>query len=693
MSSSREQSLEALIAGLPVAAFLLQDGRIAGLNQAAAGRVGQTAQQSLAGQELMSWVAAADQAALGSALLRSADYPVVVTLQLLCVGGDSTLTELTLISGWGGNPQLTLALAASPVAAPGALGHDWRFLRQVIDACPNMIFVKDRQGRFLLANRALAKAYDLTVAEVEGQLNAALHSNPEEIEAFLLADREVMDSRQERLIIAEPVTYADGSLHWYTTGKTPLLLDDIHCDHILGIATNIDELKIIEEELLQLQDSLEQRVEARTRELNAKEMQLREALALNQSILMTSVAGILAYRADGQCVLANPAAAALIGGSQEQLLAQNFHHLASWQQSGLYAAACRALAAEAPVAQEVHLVSTFGRELWMDAQFARFTLHGEAHLILAMHDITEMRRATKALAERELAFRSLADNVPDNVVRYDLEGRVLFLNRKVEFTLGCTADQLIGKTLVEFGDPEMIERYGALLETVIGVGASGVPATIEQQVPGPDGEIQYHLIRIVAESGPDGRPQSVLAVGRDITAEKIADEELLLAASVFHNTAEGVLITDAEGTILSVNPAFSAITGFSEMEALGQTPRMLRSEHQDGEFYQTMWRTLLNDGHWEGEIWNRRRNGEAFLEWLTINRIDDPSGKTVRYVSVFHDITEMHNKDEHIRHLAFHDALTGLPNRILMQDRLQHAVNRCRREQRRLSVTFIDLDR
>ncbi len=442
-----------------------------------------------------------------------------------------------------------------------------------------------------------------------------------------------------------------------------------------------------------LQGSLEQRVEARTRELNAKEMQLREALALNQSILMTSVAGILAYRGDGQCVLANPAAAELIGGSQEQLLGQNFHRLVSWQKSGLYDAACRALAAEAPVAQEVHIVSTFGRELWMNAQFARFTLHGEEHLMLAMHDITEMRRATEALAERELAFRNLADNVPDNVIRYDLEGRILFLNRKLEITLGCPADQLIGKTLVEFGDPEMIERYDALLETVIGVGASGVPATIEQQVPGPDGEIQYHLIRIVAESGPDGRPQSVLAVGRDITTEKIAEEELLLAASVFHNTAEGVLITDAEGTILSVNPAFSAITGFSEKEALGQTPRMLRSEHQDVEFYRTMWRALLNEGHWEGEIWNRRRNGEAFLEWLTINRIDDPSGKTVRYVSVFHDITEMHNKDAHIRHLAFHDALTGLPNRILMQDRLQHAVNRCRREQGRLAVTFIDLDR
>lgn len=676
-----------------MAALGLQDGRIVGFNHAAADRLGHPPQALLAGLELRTCVAPADRPVLSSALQRSAGYPVVVTLQLLRCNGDSAVTELTLIGGWGGNPQLILALAANPAETPGALGHDWRFLRHVIDASTAMIFVKDREGRFLLANKALAGVYDLTVAEVEGRLNAELHSNAEETEAFLRDDREVMDSGRSKLIVAEPVTYSDGSVHWYSTVKTPLLLDDMHCDHVLGIATNIDELIKIEQELLRLQSSLERRVEARTQELNAKESQLREALALNQSILMSSTAGILAYRGDGQCVLANPAAAALVGGSQAQLLAQNFHRIGSWRQSGLYDAACRALQTDTPIVLEVRFVSTFGSALWITAQFARFTIQGEPHLMLVIHDVTATRQATQALAERELAFRNLADNVPDNVVRYDLEGRAIFVNRKLESTLGRPADQLVGKTLEEWGDREVIERYGELLATVIGVGASGAAATFEQQVPGPDGDVRYHLIRIVPEPGPDGRPQSVLAVGRDITDEKIAEEKLRLAASVFHNTAEGVLITDAEGTILSVNPAFCAITGYSEGEAVGRTPRILRSDHQGPEFYLAMWNALLNEGHWEGEIWNRRRNGEAYLEWLTINRIDDQSGKPVRYVSVFHDITEMRNKDEHIRHLAFHDALTGLPNRSLMQDRLQHAMNRCSREQRRLSVTFIDLDR
>ena len=158
-------------------------------------------------------------------------------------------------------------------------------------------------------------------------------------------------------------------------------------------------------------------------------------------------------------------------------------------------------------------------------------------------------------------------------------------------------------------------------------------------------------------------------------------------------TCEGVVVTDERARIVSVNAAFSEITGYTAAEAVGQRPSLLRSEHHDAEFYRAMWQALLDSGRWQGEIWNRRKDGEVFLEWLTINRIPAADGIAASYVSVFNDITEQRRKDERIRHLAFHDALTGLPNRSLMQDRLQHAIERAQREGTRLSVTFLDLDR
>ncbi len=184
----------------------------------------------------------------------------------------------------------------------------------------------------------------------------------------------------------------------------------------------------------------------------------------------------------------------------------------------------------------------------------------------------------------------------------------------------------------------------------------------------------------------------LLLMIQDITDEQKAREELRLAASVFHSSAEGVVITDTNGTILSANPAFTEITGYPVEEAIGQNPSILRSDHNSPEFYQEMWASLKQKGQWRGEIWNRRKDGEAYLEWLAINRIDDSAGHPVRYVAIFHDITEMRRKDEHIRQLAFYDPLTELPNRRLLIDRLQMALTTTARSGEKGATIFIDLD-
>ncbi|WP_051021827.1 GGDEF domain-containing protein [Thioflavicoccus mobilis] len=152
------------------------------------------------------------------------------------------------------------------------------------------------------------------------------------------------------------------------------------------------------------------------------------------------------------------------------------------------------------------------------------------------------------------------------------------------------------------------------------------------------------------------------------------------------------MVADAAGTIVSVNPAFSDITGYGATDAVGKNASLLRSHRHDSTFHRAMWDGLKRNGCWQGEIWARRKNGEAYLAWLTINRVTDGGGAPIRYVGVFHDMTERHLKDEHIRYLAFHDALTGLPNRLILEDRLQHAITRAQRDGERLALLFIDLD-
>jgi len=169
-------------------------------------------------------------------------------------------------------------------------------------------------------------------------------------------------------------------------------------------------------------------------------------------------------------------------------------------------------------------------------------------------------------------------------------------------------------------------------------------------------------------------------------------EELQLAAKVIDNTPDGVMITDADLHIRSVNPAFSATTGYSEAEVLGQTPHLLASGRHEAAFYQAMWRQIEQDGRWQGEIWNRRKNGEIYLEWLNIIAIRDAQGKVLHYAGIFSDIVTQEHVRQRLHSLAYYDALTDLPNRELFHDRLYNALVQARRERHQLALLFLDVD-
>jgi diguanylate cyclase (GGDEF)-like protein/PAS domain S-box-containing protein len=179
---------------------------------------------------------------------------------------------------------------------------------------------------------------------------------------------------------------------------------------------------------------------------------------------------------------------------------------------------------------------------------------------------------------------------------------------------------------------------------------------------------------------------------RNRRERKRANQRLRQAASVFQHATEGICITNPEGSIVDVNDAFTRITGYSREELIGQNPRLLSSGRQEPEFYVSMWHALKSSGQWSGEIWNRRKNGEAYAELLTISTVHDEQGAVQHYIGLAYEITLLKEHQKHLEHIAHFDSLTQLPNRVLLADRLHQAVSRASRTQSLIAVAYIDID-
>jgi diguanylate cyclase (GGDEF)-like protein/PAS domain S-box-containing protein len=239
--------------------------------------------------------------------------------------------------------------------------------------------------------------------------------------------------------------------------------------------------------------------------------------------------------------------------------------------------------------------------------------------------------------------------------------------------------------------PEDVEAVRTAMAAALEAG--GEHYEIIHRILWPDGSERFLRQRADVVRSASGEALRMIGTTLDVTDQVRTEARLRQAASVFSSTEEGVVITNPAGVIIDVNAAFSDITGYGREEAIGNTPRLLRSDRQDAAFYQALWHSLNTTGRWQGEIWNRRKSGEIYPEWLTINAVRNAEGELVNYVAVFSDISGIKQSQAQLAHLAHHDPLTDLPNRLLFHDRLGHALSRAHRDDAQLAVLFIDLDR
>jgi diguanylate cyclase (GGDEF)-like protein/PAS domain S-box-containing protein len=271
-----------------------------------------------------------------------------------------------------------------------------------------------------------------------------------------------------------------------------------------------------------------------------------------------------------------------------------------------------------------------------------------------------------------------------------MDGVYVYCNKQAEKVWQKKQTDIIGHTDEEIFGQEIAEKYRLADQKVL---AEGMQSVVEEYLNVHDLDNNSWLETIKTPL-LDSSSHAVGTIGmtRNVTNRKVVEEQLMLAGTVFENSVEGVIITDKSGNIAYVNKAFCDITGYSEMEAVGRNPRFLKSGRHGEDFYQTMWQAITADGKWQGEIWNRRKDGRVYPELATISVVYNEQKEICNFVAVFADISQQKHSEAILTHMAYHDPLTDLPNRLKLVAQMDSEIQRVKRYSGQFATIFIDVD-
>ncbi|MEH6443160.1 MAG: EAL domain-containing protein [Oceanospirillaceae bacterium] len=303
----------------------------------------------------------------------------------------------------------------------------------------------------------------------------------------------------------------------------------------------------------------------------------------------------------------------------------------------------------------------------------------------------EQAKSLLTIKNNGVRFHQLLQSIPSVAIQgYDCTGKTCYWNKASENLYGYSADEALGRSI-----------YDLIIPSAMHVEVrDAMQLMLQSKQPIPSAELTLmrkdgtaaNILSSHAYVNVPGQSPEMFCIDIDLTEQKQAEEKLKLAANVFSHAREGIIITDTSGTIIDANETFAAITGYSHAEVVGQNARILKSGRHLPEFYTDMWKAILEEGYWSGEVWNRRKNGEVYAEMKTISVVRDEHGISTHYVALGSDITLIKEHKNQLDYITHYDKLTSLPNRSLLADRLSRTMLQCNRNQRSLAVVCLDLD-
>ncbi|ABD69708.1 diguanylate cyclase/phosphodiesterase with PAS/PAC and GAF sensor(s) [Rhodoferax ferrireducens T118] len=608
---------------------------------------------------------------------------------------------------------------ALPVAHPDEIGHlidgfnhllahlhqRETLLKQILDTSSAAIFVIDSQGRITQANQRMAEMFGCPLDTLIGHDYVSLvhpaERNVGQQNMLALLANKVSSSDLERLYWR-----ADESEFWGHLACRGFHDASTHQHCFVGVITDITE---------RIQVGKFEQLRSRILELLASGEPLPlilEALVRGvEQLNPTMLCSILLLSGDGQHLGQGVAPSlpdfynAAIDGIEigagagscgtsaftaERVIVSDIATHVYWQRY-------KELAARADLGAcwSQPILSSLGQVLGTFASY-HHTTHTPTSAEIASVErfariaaiVIEGQAAAKKMRDSEERFRTLIEESPAAILVHR-ELRIIYLNPAAIAMFGArTAQELVGKALLDLIHPDSHQVATARVRHITNTGHAA-PLIDEKylRLDGTPIDVEVQSTSIIYEG-----LAAIRTAFRDISERKLAHDKLQLAANVFSHAREGIAITDARATIIDVNEAFCRITGYSRDEVLGQNPRVLGSGRQDKAFYAAMWHDLGEQGHWYGEIWNRRKNGELYPEMLTISAVRTDQGQVQNYVALFSDISAIKAHQHELEHIAHFDALTNLPNRVLLADRLQQAMAQAQRRGQMLALAYLDLD-